>query len=131
MEHPEIILKSNDIEELEKVLPEQGPFGEELRANPEKSVIINKNVTSQDPAGKAELHENYTDIFVVLEGSEQLFIGGTITDKESTGPGEWRGAKLEGAREHKVEKGDTIIIPKGIAHKHGIGTLKLLVFKIG
>lgn len=80
---------------------------------------------------KAERHENYTDIFLVYAGEEDLYIGGEITDAVSTGPGEWRGLNLVGAIRVHLRAGDVIIIPKGIAHKHGIGNMKMIIVKVG
>lgn len=80
---------------------------------------------------KAELHENYTDIFLVYAGEEDLYIGGEIADAVPAGPGEWRGLNLAGAEKVHVKTGDVVIIPRGVAHKHGIGNMKILVVKVG
>ncbi|MFH1427200.1 MAG: YhcH/YjgK/YiaL family protein [Patescibacteria group bacterium] len=126
----EIILKQDQIKEIGISFPEVGPFGKELMANLEKSAIVNSTVTFKDKAKQAELHEAYTDIFIILEGSEEIFIGGEIIEKEEENKGEWRGKGLINNRSYKVATGDIIIIPKGIAHQHGEGVLKMIVLKI-
>lgn len=129
MEEKEILFKREELEEAMVSLPKVGPFGEELVKNPDQSVIISKTITADGVSPRAELHENYTDIFLVQEGEEELFIGGEIADKQETGPGEWRGQNLEGARTYKVKAGDIVVIPKGVAHRHGLGTIKIIVIK--
>ena len=110
-------------------LPEVGPFGEELKTNENRSVVSYKNLTSGGVAGKAELHENYNDIFLVQEGEEELFIGGEIKDKQEVSSGEWRGENLEGYASYRIKAGDTVVIPKGIAHRHGEGIIKFICIK--
>lgn len=130
MNNPEIILKAKNIENFISTLPQDGSFGEELTLNEEKTAIVFRSLTAKTRSKKAELHENYTDIYIIHEGSEELFIGGEIEDKEETRPGEWRGKGLIGARKYQVEAGDIVIIPKGVAHQHGEGVLKMIVIKI-
>jgi len=130
MNNPEIIIKNSQIIEAISSLPNQGPWAEELLKNDNQSIIISRLITSEEIGKKAELHENYTDILFIQEGQEEIFIGGEITDKLSIGPGEWRGENLINFRTHKVEKGDIMIIPKGVAHRHGKGKVKILVIKV-
>jgi beta-galactosidase beta subunit len=112
-------------------------FGEGLLGKQDEDfVVVSRGATGvPDEAAlaekKAELHENYTDIFLVYVGEEDLYIGGEITDAVSTGPGEWRGLNLVGAEKRHVKAGDVVIIPKGVAHKHGIGNMKMIVVKVG
>lgn len=127
---PEIIIKAASWQAAISALPAIGPVGQELATNGTRSAIISCSVTFSEKAKKAELHENYTDIFIVQEGEEELFIGGKITDEQETEPGEWRGENLEGARTYRIAAGDVVIIPKGVAHRHGEGTVKLLIIKI-
>ena len=130
MNNPEIILKTKDINNFISTLPQDGSFGEELTSNEERSTIVSRSLTAKTKSKRAELHENYTDIFIIHEGSEELFIGGNIEDREQTRPGEWRGQSLVGARKYQVEAGNVVIIPKGVAHQHGEGILKMIVIKI-
>lgn len=127
----EIIIKNSDLIEYIKSLPETGPFGEKILANGRETAMVNKNITGKEPSKEAELHENFADIFIVKEGREEFFTGGEIKDKKLVSPGEWRGENLLGARKHIIEAGDTIIIPKGVAHQHGAGAVKMIVIKIG
>lgn len=129
MQNLEIIIKKSDIGEYLKSLPGNGPFGEKVLANSDGSVVVNKNVTSFEPAEFAEIHDNFVDFLFIEEGKEDLYIGGELQDKESLVPGEWRGKDLSGARKHEVSAGDMVIIPKGVPHQHGQGAIKMIVIK--
>lgn len=130
MSNPEIIIRAKEIKKSGLTFPEVGPWGKIIFSNKKKTAIVSQVITAKDIAPQAELHEDYTDIFVILEGQEELFIGGKITNKKSNSPGEWSGSKLLGARRYLVKAGDMVIIPKGLAHRHGVGLIKLLVIKI-
>lgn len=129
MNNPEIIIKNFQIKEAISGLPEKGPWAEELLKNSNQSIIVFRLITSEEIGRKAELHENYTDILFIQEGQEEIFINGEITDKKLIAPGEWRGENLTNFRTYNIEKGDVIIIPKGVAHRHGRGEVKILVIK--
>jgi len=129
MQNPEIILKKSDLDRYIKSLPEVGPFGEKVLSNSEGSAIVNKNITGEEPAEESEMHENQVDIFIILEGREELFIGGELAEKEKVSAGEWRGKNLIGARKYEIEAGDIVIIPKSVPHQHGRGAVKMIVIK--
>jgi mannose-6-phosphate isomerase-like protein (cupin superfamily) len=130
MNNQEIIIRGKEIKKFRLRFPKVGPWGNVLFANNQKTAMVSQVVTPKEVGPKAEMHEQYTDIFVILEGREEIFIGGRITDKKSSSRGEWLGSKLVGARKYIVGAGDMVIIPKGLAHRHGAGLIKLLVFKI-
>lgn len=140
MKKESYILTREEIVEYFASLPEKGRMGvgKGISGEHDKDFVITAcgNVGVDDEEAfqkekKAELHENYTDVFIVLEGKEDLWIGGEITDAVSTNNGEWRGLTLIGAIRHHVKAGDVVVIPKGIAHKHGVGDMKMIVVKTG
>lgn len=69
-----------------------------------------------DGPGGAEVHTVDTDVFYVLEGTATFITGGTVKDSHSTGANEVRGSAIEGGQTHHLQKGDVIIIPKGVPH---------------
>ncbi|HTJ30795.1 MAG TPA: hypothetical protein VL346_09855 [Acidobacteriaceae bacterium] len=70
---------------------------------------------SQD--GGAEVHANFADIFVVVDGEATLLSGGELEHQESAAAGEFRGsAVLHGASTH-LAKGDVVHIPAGTPHQ--------------
>lgn len=74
------------------------------------------HASHRDTAGKAEVHEHETDIIYVLEGTATFVTGGKVVAGEMTGPGEIRGASIEGGEARKLVKGDVIIVPQGTPH---------------
>lgn len=67
--------------------------------------------------GGAELHANFADIFVVVEGEATLLTGGELEHQEAGAPGEFRGTSvLHGASTH-LGKGDVVHIPPGTPHQ--------------
>ncbi len=63
--------------------------------------------------GQAEIHTLDTDVIYVVDGSATLVTGGKAIDAKEIAPNELRGAKIEGGEEHRITKGEVIIIPNG------------------
>jgi quercetin dioxygenase-like cupin family protein len=70
----------------------------------------------RDKPGQVEVHENTTDILFVVEGEALYVTGGKMIDGKQTRPGEWLGARIEGGVEHRLKKGDVIIVPANTPH---------------
>ena len=67
--------------------------------------------------GEAEVHEKTVDVFVVQEGRGTLVIGGKVVGGKQTGPGEIRGASIQGGVNKPLAPGDVVHIPANIAHQ--------------
>ena len=67
--------------------------------------------------GQAEIHTLDTDVIYVVNGSATLVTGGKAIDTKTIAPNEIRGSKIEGGEEHRITKGDAIIIPNGVPHQ--------------
>jgi mannose-6-phosphate isomerase-like protein (cupin superfamily) len=83
--------------------------------------------------GVAELHENFADLFHVLDGRATLVTGGTIVAAETIAPGEIRGASIDGGARHELRAGDVAHVPAGVAHQMlvpGDKTFTAFVLKI-
>jgi len=74
------------------------------------------HASHRDAAGKAEVHEHETDIIYVLQGTATFVTGGKVVGGEMTGPGEIRGAGIEGGETRKLVKGDVVVVPQGTPH---------------
>jgi len=86
----------------------------------------------RDRSGGAELHKDYADIDVVLDGTCTLIVGGTIPDAKTTGPGEVRGTSIQGGESTTLHKGDILHIPANTPHQMLLpsgGTLTYFVIK--
>lgn len=74
-------------------------------------------ITKAHPtAATSEMHDQEADIYLVLEGEGELYLGGTLIDATSPRPGQHRGSGLHGATAHHISAGDLIIIPEGTPH---------------
>jgi mannose-6-phosphate isomerase-like protein (cupin superfamily) len=86
----------------------------------------------RERSGGAELHKEYADIDVILDGSCTLIVGGTIPDAKSTGPGEVRGPSILGGESRTLHKGDIVHISANTPHQMQLppgGTLTYFVIK--
>ncbi len=90
------------------------------------------HASHREKAGEAEVHEGETDIIYMLDGSATFVTGGKVVDGRSTGPGEIRGASIDGGTVRTLAKGDVIIVPKGTPHwfKEVTGIVNYYVVKV-
>jgi len=68
-------------------------------------------------SGGGELHQNFADIFVILEGHATVVTGGSVADQKTVSPGEIRGKSVEGGARQEVKAGDVVHIPAGMPHQ--------------
>jgi glc operon protein GlcG len=78
--------------------------------------------------GQAEIHTLDTDVVYVVDGSATLVTGGKAIDTKEVAPNEIRGTKIEGGEEHRITKGDVIVIPNGVPHQFTAVTGELHYF---
>ena len=71
----------------------------------------------RDKDGKAELHQQFEDVFVVLRGRATLVTEGTITNPVTTAPGEIRGAAIQQGSRRDLKEGDIVHIPAATPHQ--------------
>ena len=86
----------------------------------------------RDRTGGAELHKEYADIDVILDGTCTLIVGGTIPDAKTTEPGEVRGTSIQGGEGTTLHKGDILHIRANTPHQMLLppgGTLTYFVIK--
>jgi hypothetical protein len=66
--------------------------------------------------GIGELHANWSDILVCIDGEADVITGGTLVDRKEQADGEARGSRSEGGVHHMMHKGDVIHILPNTAH---------------
>jgi uncharacterized RmlC-like cupin family protein len=74
-------------------------------------------ILRRDASGTGELHQNWTDVFIVQGGEATILYGGKIEDSHDTGNGEIRGPKMVGGKSQKVAIGDVLVMPPGVPHQ--------------
>jgi mannose-6-phosphate isomerase-like protein (cupin superfamily) len=90
-----------------------GSASETLKEYPRHLTML--SFRSRD--GVVELHENFADLFYVLDGRATLLTGGTITGAETIGPGEIRGVSIKGGTRQELRAGDVAHVPAGLPHQ--------------
>lgn len=83
--------------------------------------------------GGGELHQNYADLFYILDGRVTLMTGGEVVDQKTTAPGEIRGTSVRGGMPQELKAGDVVHIPAGMPHQMLVpdgGTVTYFVVKI-
>ena len=73
------------------------------------------------PQLNINLHETDAELFVVIEGSGTMMLGGTLIDPRRTPGNAWEGptqtaTSAQGGVAYKISKGDMIMIPQNTAH---------------
>jgi mannose-6-phosphate isomerase-like protein (cupin superfamily) len=106
-----------------------GQASETLKDYPQHAAML--SFRARD--GVAELHENFADLFVVLDGRATLVTGGSVLGAETIGPGEIRGTSIEGGVRQELRAGDVAHVPAGVPHQMlvpGNKTFSSFVMKI-
>jgi len=67
--------------------------------------------------GEAEVHEKQVDYFWIQSGTTTVAVGGRTLSPRSTGPGEIRGASVDGGDRVVMKPGDVAHIPANVPHQ--------------
>lgn len=98
---------------LAQATASNGSAGATLTRLPNQYTML----TTRNRSGGAELHNQWCDYLIVLDGEGMELTGGAIIDRHEEADGEVRGTRLEGAQSHPLHKGDIIFIPAGTPHQ--------------
>lgn len=90
-----------------------GSASEVLKEYPQHAVHL--LFRSRD--GMAEQHENFADLFFVLQGRAALVTGGAIADAKTITPGEVRGSAVVDGNRQELRAGDMAHVPAGLPHQ--------------
>ena len=74
------------------------------------------NLMVRTKTGVGEMHANWSDILVVIDGEADIITGGTLVDRKDGNDGESRGTRSEGGTHHLMHKGDVIHILPNTPH---------------
>jgi len=74
------------------------------------------NLEYRTSVGNAAIHETEAELFVVLEGKASVVTGGTLLNGRRTNPENLSGEGILNGETRPIAKGDTFIVPKGVAH---------------
>lgn len=74
-------------------------------------------LTARTKSGVGEMHAQWSDVFVALDGEATVLVGGTLDNRIEKPNGESGGTRVLGGTEHLLHKGDVIHISPGVAHQ--------------
>ena len=106
-----------------------GSAGETLAEYPGHCAML----SFRSRSGMAEVHANFADLFIVLEGRATMVTGGTVAGAKTINQGEIRGDSIEGGARQEMRAGDVLHVPAGIPHQilvAGENSITSLVVKI-
>jgi mannose-6-phosphate isomerase-like protein (cupin superfamily) len=97
------------------------------KAQPPKP-LISQNIVGAGPyranleyrAGApapAAIHDNETELMVVVEGGATITTGGTLIDAARSNPANQSGSGISGGTPQHVAKGDVLIVAAGVPHQ--------------
>lgn len=78
-------------------------------------------------AARPAIHPVEAEYATVLDGTGTLVTGGTLVGAKIVRPGFVDGDRIEGGTARMLHKGDTVLIPAGVAHWFGIPAGKMLI----
>jgi mannose-6-phosphate isomerase-like protein (cupin superfamily) len=64
----------------------------------------------------ASVHEREAEMFYVIEGSGTLVTGGTLREEKRTNAENLSGSAIDGGTQHRLAKGDWVMVPEKTAH---------------
>jgi len=110
-----VVVSANQIESQIRKAPANA-IGESeidlIEHTPEHAAILLRRTAP----GKAEVHQNQSDIWYVIDGGCTFVMGGSVVGGAQTAPGEIRGSSISGGEERTIAKGDFIRVPAGVPH---------------
>lgn len=68
-------------------------------------------------SGGGEAHQDFADIFFILDGHATVVTGGSLVDAKTTAPGEMRAKSVDGGSRQELKAGDVVHIPAGMPHQ--------------
>jgi mannose-6-phosphate isomerase-like protein (cupin superfamily) len=90
-----------------------GSASETLREYPQHHTML----AFRSRSGEGELHQNFADMFFILDGHATLATGGEVVDARTTAPGEVRGVSVKGGTNQELRTGDVVHISAGVPHQ--------------
>lgn len=98
---------------LQELAAEKGSASETLEKYPHHYTML----AFRNRSGGGEAHQNYADVFYILDGHASLVTGGEVVEPKSTGPGETLGASVKGGSRQELKAGDVVHIPASMPHQ--------------
>jgi beta-galactosidase beta subunit len=79
--------------------------------------IDHAEAVHRESSGVAELHRTQADLMVIVSGSAELVVGGTMPGSKTTAAGEVRAPSIQGGVHQKLAPGDIVHIAPKTPHQ--------------
>ena len=106
----ELLEKAKHLKEL---AAEKGNASEKLESYPHHFTML----AFRNRSGGGEVHQNYADLFYIVDGNVTLVTGGDVVEPKSTGPGETLGTSVKGGSRQELKAGDMVHISAAVPHQ--------------
>jgi hypothetical protein len=87
--------------------------------------MVHREKTSQ-----AELHVDGADYIICNDGEGIIEVGGKMQNPQTLRAGELRADVLEGSTPYPMKAGDTLYVPKNVAHRFVVAKGKYIVYTV-
>ena len=101
------------VKHLKELASEKGSASEKLETYPHHFTML----AFRNRSGGGEVHQNYADVFFIVDGRATLVTGGEVVEPKSTGPGETLGTSVKGGSRQELKAGDVVHIPASMPHQ--------------
>jgi mannose-6-phosphate isomerase-like protein (cupin superfamily) len=98
---------------LQAMAAEKGVASETLEKYPHHFTML----AFRNRSGGGERHQNFADVFFIVDGKATLVTGGEMVEPKTIGPGETLGTSVKGGSRQQLKAGDVVHIPAGIPHQ--------------
>jgi mannose-6-phosphate isomerase-like protein (cupin superfamily) len=98
---------------LQELAAQKGSASETLEKYPRHYTML----AFRNRSGGGEIHQNFADLFYILDGHAAVVTGGEVVDPKTTGPGETLGTSVQGGSRRELKAGDVVHIPAGMPHQ--------------
>lgn len=98
---------------LQELAADTGSASETLEQYPHHYTML----AFRNRSGAGELHQNFADVFFIVDGRATLVTGGEMAEPKTTAPGETRGTSVKGGSRQALNAGDVVHIPAGMPHQ--------------
>jgi mannose-6-phosphate isomerase-like protein (cupin superfamily) len=107
---PDLLERAKHLQELAAA---KGSASETLEKYPHHFTML----AFRNRSGGGEVHQNFADVFYILDGHASVITGGEVVEPKTTGPGETLGTAVKGGTLQEVKVGDVVHIPAGMPHQ--------------
>ncbi len=90
----------------------------------------NVTLTVRVKSGGGEMHSNWSDTFIVIDGEATVITGGKVENPVSKPDGEFRGTKVVGGTGQVLRPGDVFHVAPGVPNQTTVASGKTFTYMV-